>query len=78
MRNLDGFPSAFIEPVRPLCIGPRVAEEAIDGGLAGAEINVVDGVRDGEHAANLAVGGRSGDVGGEIGSGREGRRVVGV
>lgn len=65
LRDLDESLSAFFrEPVRARCVGERVAEEAIDGGLARAQVDRVGGVRVGEDAADFAVGG--GEVGGEV------------
>lgn len=53
--NLDNSFFAFREPVRARCVGPWVAEEAIDGRLAGAEANGVDGARIGKDATDLIV-----------------------
>ena len=51
------MPPAFEEPVQARRVGIRVAGQAIDGGLADVGVDGVDGVRVGEDAADLTVGG---------------------
>lgn len=76
-RDLDGLRPASDEPVYARRVGVRVAEQAIDGGLADAEVDGVDGVRVGEDAADLTVGGGADVVvGGEGGGWREGEGDV--
>lgn len=58
---------ASFQFVGALCVDPRVAEEAIDRGLADLPIYRVDGVRKGNDAADHAVS-RGSDVSGEVGS----------
>ena len=71
-RDLDGLRPAFDEPVYARRVGVGVAEQAIEGGLADAEVDGVNGVRIGENAADLTVGGGADVVGDEGGGWREG------
>lgn len=59
--------SAWVQTVCARYIGPRVAEEPVEGRLTDLETDRVDGVWERENAADLAVWSGA-DVGGEVGN----------